>query len=170
MERLHKRSAAEELQEFYGTLFHVTSYEHWIKSSLDNAIDVGNVASRSVYGFTTVSDRKRMMAIKNAECVQQAIIRTTEQSSGYWKIDNSSIKESNGLPFFFYNIVLFLKTYDFWILMLVRQFDFTGQELLMPNVRRWICGNQYDIASFISKERAQEEEPGASVAKPVQSS
>ena len=27
MERLHKRSDAEELQEFYGTLFHVTSTE-----------------------------------------------------------------------------------------------------------------------------------------------
>jgi hypothetical protein len=27
MERLHKCSAAEELQEFYGTLFHVTSIE-----------------------------------------------------------------------------------------------------------------------------------------------
>jgi len=92
MERLHKRSAAEELQEFYGTLFHVTSYEHWIKSSLDNAIDIGNVASRSVYGFTTVRNRKRMRVIKNAECVQRAIIRTTEHSSSsYWKIDNSLI-------------------------------------------------------------------------------
>ena len=54
-----------------GILWNIISrYEHWIKSFLDNAIDTGNVASRSVYGFTTVRDRKRMTAIKNVECVQ----------------------------------------------------------------------------------------------------
>jgi len=51
-----------------------------------------------------------MTVIKNVECVQQAII-TTEHSSSYTKMDNSLIKESNDL--LFYNIVLFLKTYDF---------------------------------------------------------
>jgi len=54
-----------------GILWNIISrYEHRIKSFLDNAIDTGNVASRSVYGFTTVRDRKRMTAIKNVECVQ----------------------------------------------------------------------------------------------------
>ena len=39
----------------------------------------------------------------------------------------------------------------------------------MPNVRRWNYGNQYNIASFFSKARYQEEKSGASPAKPSRS-
>ena len=49
------------------------------------------------------------------------------------------------------------------------QFDFTGEQLRLPNVRRWNYGNQYDIASFYSKARDQDEESDASPAKPGQS-
>lgn len=49
------------------------------------------------------------------------------------------------------------------------QFDFTGEELRLSNVRRRNYGNQYDIASFFSKARDQDEELGASPAKPGRS-
>jgi len=76
-----------------------------------------------------------MTVIKNVECVQQAII-TTEHSSSYTKMDNSLIKESNDLLFLQYcafsENIRFLNSDACKAV----QFDFTGEELRLPNVRR----------------------------------